>query len=59
MRMTMVSDPNTTAGVWLTYLAVSAGYDLISAVFSEERRLRVGDGISDLIVRCLRPSFIG
>lgn len=59
VRMTMVSDPNTTAGVWLTYLAVSAGYDLISAVFSEERRLRVGDGISDLIARCLRPSFIG
>lgn len=41
VRMTMVSDPNTTAGVWLTYLAVSAGYDFnISRFFGGAKTSR-------------------
>lgn len=27
-RMTMISDPTTSAGFWLTYMAVSVGYDM-------------------------------
>lgn len=41
VRMNMISDPNTTAGVWLTYLAVSAGYDFnISRYFGGAQTTR-------------------
>lgn len=46
-RITMISDPSSTLGVYLTYLAVSAGYDVnISRIFGGQpqsrKRLRFG-----------------
>lgn len=41
MRMRMLSDPSTTMGFWLTYMAVSVGYDKnISRFFGGTERAR-------------------
>lgn len=41
MRMTMTSDPSTTIGAYITYLAVSAGYDInISNIITGAERTR-------------------
>lgn len=41
MRMSLVSDPSTSVGVWLTYLAVSIGYDKnISKIFGSNAKAR-------------------
>lgn len=41
MAMTMTSDPSTSAGLYLTYLALSGGYDVnISKLFTGESRRR-------------------
>ncbi len=41
MRMSMRSDPSTSIGVWLTYLAVSIGYDKnISKIFGSNAKAR-------------------
>ncbi len=41
MRMSLISEPSTSIGVWLTYLALSVGYDKnISKIFGSGARAR-------------------